>query len=214
MITREVVERALLRPRHGRRILPADPPPIPAAVAVPISFSPAHPGRVYAVLRGKQLRDHAGEVGFPGGKVEPGDADLRATALRELGEEVAIHDAEPLGALTPVPVITGRYLIHPFVVALGETVPSLASEEIAAILPVDLEAYLSGDRIMGGVQGTYQGHSFVTPHFDLEKGLDKAVLYGASAFVLYELLVLIAGELGQPLPPPRIVTEPPWGDRY
>lgn len=178
-------------------------------MAVPITFGERP--IVHAVLRGAELRDHAGEVGFPGGKVEPSDADLRATALRELGEEVGILDAEPIGELTPVPVITGRYLIHPFVVAAGRTAPFIASAtEIAALLPIDLEAYLFGERAFGGVQGTYRGEVFVTPHFDL----GKAVLYGASAFVLYELLLLLADELGQVLPEPQLVSEKPWGDRY
>jgi 8-oxo-dGTP pyrophosphatase MutT (NUDIX family) len=212
-VTRSVVERALKRARPWitRRewTRPGDPTPLPAAVAVPIAFGAR--AIVHAVLRGAQLRDHAGEVGFPGGKVEPTDVDLRATALRELGEEVGVLDAEPMGELTPVPVITGRYLIHPFVVAVDRTAPVIASEtEIAAILPIDLEGYLTGELTFGGVEGTYRGERFVTPHFDL----GKAVLYGASAFVLYELLLLIADELGQVLPEPQLVSEKPWGDRY
>src|SRR5262249_7545643 len=86
----------------------------PAGVVIPI-VSSRDPSAIF-ILRGAHLKDHAGEVALPGGKPEPGDADLKATALRELGEEIGLgaDDIEWLGSLSPCPVITGRYMIHPF----------------------------------------------------------------------------------------------------
>lgn len=212
----DIVRRALTRPTP---FVPRDwkneVPPSPAAVCVPIAFEPEPV--VYAVLRSKDLRDHAGEVGFPGGKVEPSDVDLRATALRELEEEVAIRDVDVLGALTPIPVITGRFLIHPFVTAIGAARPTIRATEIAALLSLPVLDYLTGRAPIEAVTSTWRGHDFITPHFRLRAGPDEServVLYGASAFVFWELLLRVSAELGVAIPPPTLVDEPPWGDRY
>ncbi len=216
-IDRELVARALARAPHVRisRILPSDPPPAPAGVAVPIAFEPEP--TAFAVLRASTMRDHGGEVGFPGGKQEPDDEDLRRTALRELHEEVALADVDVLGALSPVPVITGRYLIHPIVVATrADARPTLASTEVEAILPIPIAPYFSGERPIHAVSGTFRGVTFTTPHFELDHPVTRAkvVLYGASAFVFYELLARVAAELDVSLPDPILVDAPPWGDRY
>lgn len=183
----------------------------PAGVVVPLQFSPSP--SVILVLRGAHLDDHAGEVGFPGGKPEPGDADLQATALRELSEEVGVgaDEVAVLGRLGAVPVITGRYLIHPFVAALGEgAVPRVASAEIARVLTLPLEPLLSGELPYHAVEGTFRGERVLAPHFPL----DGCVLYGASAYIVYDLLARVASRLGRELPAPILDTDPPWGDRY
>ncbi len=183
----------------------------PAAVVVPIRLEPEP--AVVLVLRGAQLKDHGGEVGFPGGKPEPGDADLAATALRELSEEVGVaaEEVELLGPLRPMPVITGRYVIHPFVGVLREgAAPRVASAEIARVLTLPLMPILDGEVPLRAVRGEWKGQTIYAPHFPL----DGAVLYGASAYIFYELLVRLAALLGRALPEPSVDEIPPWGDRY
>ncbi len=183
----------------------------PAGVVVPIRFTPEP--SVILVLRSAHLDDHAGEVGFPGGKPEPEDADLQATALRELGEEIGVGAGEVawLGRLGACPVITGRYLIHPFVAALDErAAPRVASTEIARVLTLPIEPLLSGELPYHAVEGTFRGQRVLAPHFPL----DGCVLYGASAYIVYDLLARIAARLGRALPAPVLDTAPPWGDRY
>jgi 8-oxo-dGTP pyrophosphatase MutT (NUDIX family) len=183
----------------------------PAAVVVPLRLSPDP--RVVLVLRGSHLKDHASEVGFPGGKPDAGDADLRATALRELEEEVGVGagEIEIVGELRPVPVITGRYLIHPFTGVLRDgAAPRVASPEIARVLELPLGPLLSGERTIHAVQGEWLGATMFAPHFEV----DGCVLYGASAYILYELLGRLAAILGMTLPAPRMQEVPPWGDRY
>jgi 8-oxo-dGTP pyrophosphatase MutT (NUDIX family) len=71
----------------------------PAAVLVPIV---AHPEpTVLLTQRAQHLPDHPGQVSFPGGKIDKGDADPRASALRETEEEIGLDRAhvEPLGYL-------------------------------------------------------------------------------------------------------------------
>jgi 8-oxo-dGTP pyrophosphatase MutT (NUDIX family) len=80
----------------------------PAAVLVPII---AHPGG-YTVLftrRTEQLKAHSGQISFPGGRAEPGDAGPRHTALREAQEEIGLAPArvEVLGQLPEYNTRTG-----------------------------------------------------------------------------------------------------------
>lgn len=182
-----------------------------AAVAVPIRLG-VEPCATL-VLRSSALREHAGEVGFPGGKQDPEDPDLEATALRELEEEVALgpDDVEVLGRLRAVSVITGRYLIHPFVALLREGHrPRITSPEIARLLDVPLLPWITGAAIHYGVRTEWRGSESIMPHFEL----DGCILYGASACIFHELLQRLAVMLGRELPAPLLQEELPWGDRY
>jgi 8-oxo-dGTP pyrophosphatase MutT (NUDIX family) len=71
----------------------------PAAVLVPIVDYPEP--AVLLTQRAQHLPDHAGQVSFPGGKIDGGDADPRASALREAEEEIGLsgRHVEPLGYL-------------------------------------------------------------------------------------------------------------------
>lgn len=87
-----------------------------AAVLVALYGWPEEPGLIFTERRA-DLRRHAGEVSFPGGRQDPGDANLMATALREAEEEIALDPAavELVGALPPVSTFVTGYLVHPFV---------------------------------------------------------------------------------------------------
>lgn len=65
--------------------------PTAAAVLVPVTDR-AEPG-VVLTQRTETLRNHAGQIAFPGGRADPGDADLVATALREAEEEIGLPHA-------------------------------------------------------------------------------------------------------------------------
>lgn len=185
-----------------------------AAVVLPVSMEPEAEPSVLAVLRASNVSEHASEVAFPGGKPDPGDADLWATAVRELEEEIGIGaaDVEPLGKLTPCPVITGRYLIHPFVaIVRTDVAPRIVStREIARILPIPILPWIRAELPILGVAAPWRGETVIAPHFEL----DGCTLYGASAYIFYELLVRVAGVLGLEMPPLRMVEKLPWGGRY
>ena len=94
---------------------------------------------LHAVLteRRADLRRHAGEISFPGGRRDPTDPDLPSTALREAHEEIGLDPGvvQIIGALQPTPTIATGYAIYPFV---GLIAPGheweLSPREVAEVL--------------------------------------------------------------------------------
>lgn len=87
----------------------------PAAVLVGL-VDRGHGAGVLLTRRTEQLRHHGGQVSFPGGRIEPGDIDPVAAALREAREEVGLaqEQVEALGYLDPFVTITGFH-VYPVV---------------------------------------------------------------------------------------------------
>ena len=100
------------------------PPPVPeelaearpSAVLVPV-FEEAGQAHLVLTKRPDHLRSHAGEIAFPGGKRDPEDPSLVATALREAEEEVGIDPSavEVLAELPTIGTVRGVVAITPFV---------------------------------------------------------------------------------------------------
>lgn len=98
---------------------PFDRPPVAAAVLIALIRRASGLSVLYTE-RSPDLRSHSGQIAFPGGKIDPTDADAADAALREAGEEVALDrtEARVLGFL-PRYFTGSNYLITP-VVALAE----------------------------------------------------------------------------------------------
>jgi 8-oxo-dGTP pyrophosphatase MutT (NUDIX family) len=95
----------LFQPGDARRLLPSDP--VPAAVLIPLVERPEL--TVLFTQRATQLRNHAGQISFPGGRIEPGDRGPAAAAVREAHEEIGL-DARFVSVIGYLPdhvVITG-----------------------------------------------------------------------------------------------------------
>jgi 8-oxo-dGTP pyrophosphatase MutT (NUDIX family) len=117
-----------------------------AAVLVPLYVDRR---RLHAVFtkRRDDLRRHAGEISFPGGRYDEGERDLRATALREAEEEIGLpRDAvQVVGALQPTPTIATGYAVYPFVGLIEpgrRWTPS--AREVAEVIELGLGELLSG----------------------------------------------------------------------
>jgi len=108
-----------------------------AGVLVPIVDRAEGP-TLLLTLRSQSLSKHAGQIAFPGGRVDPGDADVVETALRETREETGIgaEFITPLGGLEPTESVTG-FLMFPVVARVREGFTPIANPgEVEAIFEV------------------------------------------------------------------------------
>jgi 8-oxo-dGTP pyrophosphatase MutT (NUDIX family) len=159
----------------------------PAAVLVPLFLDPAGALHLVFTERRADLRRHAGEISFPGGRRDDGDADLQATALREAHEEIGLPpDAvELLGALPPTPTFVTDYAIYPFV---GLIEPGFAwvlqEREVAQVLELPLADVRGGHARRRLVR---RGVPFRTDTYET----GGHVIWGATARIVADLLARV-----------------------
>jgi len=161
-----------------------------AAVLLPLYDWPEDPGLIFTERRA-DLRRHAGEVSFPGGRQDDGDGNLTATALREAEEEIglAVGEVEIAGALPPISTFATGYLIHPFV-GLIPNPAKLSLEpnptEVETLLAFSLDVLREGYAMRRLIR---RGIPFHTPSYEIEGQL----IWGATARILGDLLERIDG---------------------
>jgi 8-oxo-dGTP pyrophosphatase MutT (NUDIX family) len=117
-----------------------------AAVLAALHLAGGRPHLVFTKRR-EDMRRHPGEISFPGGRADEGDADLLATALRETEEEIGLprERVEILGALQPTPTIATGYAVYPFVGVIAPGFDwTLSPREVAAVLELSLADLRSG----------------------------------------------------------------------
>ena len=92
----------------------------------------------------KSMKLHAGEISFPGGKLDVNDSDLLETALRETREEIGlvISKDQVVGQLDPVVTLNSGFLILPFLTLLNELPPLVSNSEVEKILHIPLSTLL------------------------------------------------------------------------
>jgi 8-oxo-dGTP pyrophosphatase MutT (NUDIX family) len=179
---------ALERPQPTARILGdnlsvnRDADWVEAAVLIAITDRPA-PG-IILTQRPETMRRHAGQVAFPGGRMDPDDADIIAAALREAEEEIALHPSqvEVIGTAAPYKTITD-YRITPVVAVIP---PDLLlhpnEEEVAAIFEIPLAIALDESRwAWERVMWEGQERQFYAMQFE------KYSIWGATAAMLINL---------------------------
>ncbi|MEO0495938.1 MAG: CoA pyrophosphatase [Pseudomonadota bacterium] len=115
-----------------------------AAVLIPVVDRPEG-ATVLFTYRAAHLKAHAGQISFPGGKIDPADPSAQATALRELEEEVGItsQNVRVLGQTPDYPTGSG-YRIQPFIGIVPPDLPiTLDPGEVARVFEVPLSHLLN-----------------------------------------------------------------------
>ena len=150
---------------------------------VPLFLLAEEPHAVFTRRRG-DLRRHAGEISFPGGRRDPEDADLADTALREAEEEIGLPRAEVrlLGELPSTSTFVTNYVIHPFVGLIPAGLAwRVSATEVDAVLELPLRA-LRESRTRTRMER--RGISFETDAYIV----DDHLIWGATARILEHLL--------------------------
>ena len=158
-----------------------------AAVLVPLV--PRDAGlQVLLTRRTDALRQHAGQVSFPGGRIEHDDADPVAAALREASEEVGLAPAQawPLGYLDPLATVTG-FRVLPVVARIDPAfvaVPDPA--EVSDVFEVPLDWLMATDNVQH-VAMDYRGRTRNVLEFRRAPAAPTQRIWGATASILLNL---------------------------
>lgn len=150
------------------------------------------------ILRSAALRTHAGEIGFPGGRPEPQDADIQATAAREAREELGITGARFLGRMSSIPLFTSDFRLEPFVAQVTQTALTPDPGEVAEVLTVGVGEVLSAPHI-DAIPFTGWGERLLSPVFSI----GDHHLFGGTAHSFLELLRILAPLMDMRVPPLR-----------
>jgi len=162
-----------------------------SAVLVPIVVEPGLSPRLLFTERRADLPTHAGQISFPGGKRDPEDVDLPATAIREAAEELGIAPAsvDVLGLLDDVPTPTG-FVITPVVALVrGPLTLRPSADEVESVFACALDELADPARYANGGTRTFLGVAYSMHEYRWERHR----IWGATARIVHQLLSLVAG---------------------
>lgn len=159
----------------------------PAGVLIPL-FERREGLSVLLTERAADLKHHAGQISFPGGRMEDGDTDIVATALRETFEEVGIEPrfVEIFGYMRPMPTITG-YAVTPVIGRISGRAELIVDRtEVETAFEVPLE-YLLDRRNARNGEREYRGLTIPTVEYHFEGHR----IWGATASIIIQLSKII-----------------------
>lgn len=145
---------------------------------------------IVLTLRSKQLRNHSGQVSFPGGKMDKADKNLEETALREASEEIGIDrnlNIEIIGKLSPLLIPITGFKVYPIVAFISEMPKFIINpNEVEKLLLVAVDDLVSTANVKEKVfakTSSSKGHQ--APYFEVN-GVE---IWGATAMILSELII-------------------------
>ncbi len=155
-----------------------------AAVIIPIF---KHNQSVLLTKRTSNVAYHKGQISFPGGKQEPHDNNLLATALREMQEEVGItaKQVNVIGQMPAYPTLSSTFQVTPFLSLVEKTSLQLDHNEVETTLSLPLN-YL----IDYFAQHPIDWHNLADKR-NLRIPYQGQIIWGLTAIILSDLVMLV-----------------------
>mgnify|MGYP001952813145 CR=1 FL=1 len=164
----------------------------PKRAAVLALFYPDDQGlsNLLLILRKTYKGVHSNQIGFPGGKVEETDIDLKATALRETHEEVGVSPEKVtiIKSLSEVYIPPSNFEVQPFI-GLSNTLLSFEAQEseVEEIVEIRVSDFLDDSNLFSQRLSTSYAENVEVPAFRL----NGHVVWGATAMMLSEIKELL-----------------------
>ena len=160
--------------------------------AVLALFYPSNKGDTLLVLilRKSYKGVHSAQIGFPGGKPEPEDTSLKATALRETWEEIGVpsNKITVLRELSSIYIPPSNFQVYPFLGVAHEPLTfTLQASEVDAILEVSLADFMNDSSEVVSDVLSAEGLSYEVPAFTL----NNHIVWGATAMMLMEIKTML-----------------------
>jgi 8-oxo-dGTP pyrophosphatase MutT (NUDIX family) len=141
------------------------------------------------IQRPSTMRNHAGQIAFPGGRYEPQDGNLIHTALREASEEIGTQSSqvEIIGALTPLYVQVSNFTINPFL-GWSNDLPlfKIDKQEVDRLFIIPVEKFLHHPTNQFREVTTIKG-TFSVPGFYI----NQLFIWGATAMIISEFIEIL-----------------------
>ena len=164
----------------------------PLKAGVMALFYPNSEGETMLVLILRKTYNgvHSAQIGFPGGRAEPQDKDMKETALRETMEEIGVepNKIHVVKELTRMYVPPSNFLVYPFLGTMDETprfVPQ--EEEVEAIVEVRLQDFLNEKFLIETIMTTSYATDIKVPAFRFE----EYIVWGATGMMLNEVKAIL-----------------------
>ena len=145
------------------------------------------------IRRTEDSSAHSGQISFPGGKKDPSDTDIIATALRECEEEIGVNrfDIDVLGTLTPLYIPPSNFMVTPTLAYIKNVQAFKPSEKevqeiIKVPLPMLFDPAIKQQRIIA--HSAKKNEDLSTPVYELSSDL---IIWGATAMIISEMEHLI-----------------------
>ncbi|MFN4909231.1 MAG: NUDIX hydrolase [Bacteroidota bacterium] len=176
-------------PDRRSRLQPAPADARNSAVLMPIVFDSSGSVSTVLTVRSEGLRNHRGQISFPGGRSDEGE-DAVMTALREAHEEIGLTSdrVHVLGQLSPLYIPPSHSAVTPVVAVVSEPPAwQINSEEVSEVLVVPMSVFRDPRNVLLR-NDIIQGLRVDVPHWNVHPTIP---LWGATAMMLNELVMII-----------------------
>ena len=164
-----------------------------AAVLIPL-FIDNDEYKILFTKRTNRVDEHKGQISFPGGSVDEGDASYMETALREAFEEVGLlrEDVRILGRADDSLTVASNFIIHPFVGFIPYPYPfEINSHEVKRLIEVPFKAFIEHNAAIREDVYEFDGVLYEGPVYEYQGD----IIWGASARIMENLLDILGEKI-------------------